>query len=622
MNPGAVVALATEILSSFCPKNILRRSRFPRMHLRHGLNAHVNERTASVLDAIAAICVSKSKSDVVAVALKLTLCFVIAANDERRGPTITDHLRTTWGILKNISDLAGHNDKDEVNMDAESPVKKFEESEIMLIYMFYHHIYTFCHAKVIHRFNKQKPILDFLFQMVKKLDADNSYILDIQDLINVTEAITKGLVKCINTYDKAKGIRCVGELLDSQYDIVEKILNWIPLFDNDCEKSIRKIISFHSQVRSLLRCARSRRMRTLFRETHLEIVFVQSNQATLELEPWQCDLACRQILQVNDVHRTDEFILPPKLAPQRTTHCECALISFLENNKNYGPVFGHIGVSKLSCKPCYLWIESLNETKKDIRYETRGCHNKWYKGWRMPYLDQSNMNQIFAANVAHDFCNILMDRGWLREMALSDSTVASEQFSYGHSVGQPRIQENIAWSNEEEKGSRDPDASEGAAEPDGATESHTEINSKLDDSHKAALYETTLGASQDLTDFQRLDEVPGSHGGVEETAQDLSNTGSLDSHENESATERKDGSHNSPRTTPEWANDFFGSIEDIFASPSNDLNDSSASIAEGGAILPPIDKFQGIGGGDKVVLLPPRIGKLGRCFQPNVAQQI
>ena len=101
-------------------------------------------------------------------------------------------------------------------MDAESPAKKLEESEMMRIYMFYHHIYTFCHAKVIRRFNKQKPILDSLFQMVKKLDADNSYILDIQDLINVTEAIIICLGHFINTYDKAKGIRCVGELLDSQ----------------------------------------------------------------------------------------------------------------------------------------------------------------------------------------------------------------------------------------------------------------------------------------------------------------------------------------------------------------------------------------------------------------------
>jgi hypothetical protein len=57
----------------------------------------VNERTASVLDAIATICVAKAKSDVVAVAIKLalpTICFVIAANDEQRGPGITDHLRT------------------------------------------------------------------------------------------------------------------------------------------------------------------------------------------------------------------------------------------------------------------------------------------------------------------------------------------------------------------------------------------------------------------------------------------------------------------------------------------------------------------------------------------------
>jgi hypothetical protein len=48
----------------------------------------------------------------------------------------------------------------------------------------------------------------------------------------------------------------------------------------------------------------------------------------------------------------------------------------------------------------------------------------------MPFLDQSNINQTFAANVAQEFCNILIDRGWLRSTALSDSTIASEQFAH------------------------------------------------------------------------------------------------------------------------------------------------------------------------------------------------
>ncbi|KAN0070715.1 hypothetical protein V8E54_010880 [Elaphomyces granulatus] len=139
--------------------------------------------------------------------------------------------------------------------------------------------------------------------------------------------------------------------------------------------------------------------------------------------------------------------------------------------------------------------------------------------------------------------------------------------------------------DEEEEDSRDLDASEGAAEPDGTTASHTEMNPKLDESHKAALsggHATTLGASQDLTNFERLDELPDSHGDVKETAQALSDTGSLDSDDIESATDRKHASHDSPRKTPELADDFFG-VEDLFASPSKDLKDPSPSIAEEGA---------------------------------------
>lgn len=58
---------------------------------------------------------------------------------------------------------------------------------------------------------------------------------------------------------------------------------------------------------------------------------------------------------------TPDFLHPSNLATPRTVHCECSFISFIENHSQYGPVFGYIGVSKLSC---HLWIESPNETRK------------------------------------------------------------------------------------------------------------------------------------------------------------------------------------------------------------------------------------------------------------------
>jgi hypothetical protein len=127
--------------------------------------------------------------------------------------------------------------------------------------------------------------------------------------------------------------------------------------------------------------------------------------------------------------------------------------------------------------------------------------------------------------VGQEFCDILVDRGWLKARASSDSTVSSEDYA---NVRNESLEEDLncveqAFRIEEEEDSRDSESWKKPLDPhlfpafsDGTTASHTEGNSKLDDSHKAALsgsHAITLGAGQDLTDSERLlDEVPDSHG--------------------------------------------------------------------------------------------------------------
>ena len=68
-------------------------------------------------------------------------------------------------------------------------------------------------------------------------------------------------------------------------------------------------------------------------------------------------------------------------------HCECALIRRLmtEDGSNWDNVspFSYIGVSKLSCSACYLWIEAFNG-QSGRKFYTRGSHGKWYWPWVMP----------------------------------------------------------------------------------------------------------------------------------------------------------------------------------------------------------------------------------------------
>lgn len=67
-------------------------------------------------------------------------------------------------------------------------------------------------------------------------------------------------------------------------------------------------------------------------------------------------------------------------------HCECSLIAHLEKNRdaqNCTPAFSYIGVSKLSCLPCSLWICAFNK-RGGRQYRTRGSHGKWCWPWGAP----------------------------------------------------------------------------------------------------------------------------------------------------------------------------------------------------------------------------------------------
>ncbi|KAG0644523.1 hypothetical protein HOY80DRAFT_870677, partial [Tuber brumale] len=68
-------------------------------------------------------------------------------------------------------------------------------------------------------------------------------------------------------------------------------------------------------------------------------------------------------------------------------HCECGLIIYLQtrqsNQWDHVPPFNYIGVSKLSCSACRIWIEAFNE-RSVRKFYTRGSHGKWYWPWGMP----------------------------------------------------------------------------------------------------------------------------------------------------------------------------------------------------------------------------------------------
>ena len=68
-------------------------------------------------------------------------------------------------------------------------------------------------------------------------------------------------------------------------------------------------------------------------------------------------------------------------------HCKCRLIQYLQtrggNQWDQVSPFNYIGVSKLSCGACRVWMEAFNE-RSGRKFYTRGSHGKWYWPWGVP----------------------------------------------------------------------------------------------------------------------------------------------------------------------------------------------------------------------------------------------
>ena len=109
-------------------------------------------------------------------------------------------------------------------------------------------------------------------------------------------------------------------------------------------------------------------------------------------------------------------------------HCECLLVTYLLCHDSPIPI-SYIGVSKLSCKACFLWLQAVGEVT-DLKFNTRGCHNKWYPGWSTPALSHSRfkdrIHHAFLEKVESELCEGLKTSNFARPRARSDSSNCCE----------------------------------------------------------------------------------------------------------------------------------------------------------------------------------------------------
>lgn len=66
-------------------------------------------------------------------------------------------------------------------------------------------------------------------------------------------------------------------------------------------------------------------------------------------------------------------------------HSECSLVAYLETTHDLTPPLSYIGISKLCCIACTLWLTQFN-ARGGRQYYTRSTHSKWYFPWTPPKI--------------------------------------------------------------------------------------------------------------------------------------------------------------------------------------------------------------------------------------------
>ncbi|KAG0641770.1 hypothetical protein HOY80DRAFT_710529 [Tuber brumale] len=379
-------------------------------------NRETNIRTFPILDALAHICVSRKESQVVAIGLQLNSreqeIRLTVAENKKVTDGLVNHLILVWGMLQAlpvqyVKNRGGRWDKPrspEMPKEVGLPLKK----EI------FRKIYKYSLEKQMKRIDKWSGRLrGFMKELLKRRVS-----LDLQGF---ELSLYKAVVALLLAVEKVSKLRNnpKDQLTESEWELVyfQSILAnkhvRIVLADRKefgCEilaqelgdylsedpfplrRALEKLTSLPRHIETLFGFAYSPRLQPalLYR---LFISAVPEKTHTVKLpassEEWKAflEVACHKrydfqkprVVELAKTFGSNKWVCP--------VHCECGLIIYLQtrqsNQWDHVPPFNYIGVSKLSCSACCIWIEAFNE-RSVRKFYTRGSHGKWYWPWGIP----------------------------------------------------------------------------------------------------------------------------------------------------------------------------------------------------------------------------------------------
>ncbi|KAG0639849.1 hypothetical protein HOY80DRAFT_1043738 [Tuber brumale] len=393
----------------------------PSLHTpKHGIvdNSDANVRTFPILDALAHISVSQGNSQVVAIALQLDsqnkrVRLTVAENKDIADGLVS-HLNNIWRKLQNLSDeYAKQRTKESEDPQARSPPIPPKVATPLKVEIF-RDIFQYSLEKQMKRIEKWGARLgNFISKLLQHRTVDDLVGLE-QNLYSAVVALLLVVRLVTRLHGDAENT-----LTDSEWEAVY----WYSMQANEdlklvldvdyglnCEalvleihadrsgdpfqlrRALEKLTSLSCHIESLIGFAHSPRLRPAL-QYDMSISPVPNHPRNVRLptsrKRWKSFLETafggHQLWQEADaVKLSQKFRLENYVCP---IHCECALIQYLrvKQHDDWDNVraFNYIGVSKLSCSACRIWMEAVNE-QHGPQFYTRGSHGKWYWPWGMP----------------------------------------------------------------------------------------------------------------------------------------------------------------------------------------------------------------------------------------------
>ena len=486
-NPDAVVALTAGLLSDTGGRGVSTQAGNIRSsNISSDIALGIPGRTCAVLDALAALCVSAPKSEVIAIGFsyqKPKAELIIAANNGPPTASTFNHLRFIWESLRDISvrKLPG---KQSLDVDPRVDSPQFDMTLSygdITFHKLFIQVYKHSFKLARKRHSKYWPILQkfhLKFEMVHSGQAVVEW--EYEELFEKFDNLTAALSVMQRNLHALQNKAWVADTKEIDqfiqgwfyiYRLGREVLEhrlacetWALAVEasdnfhgystrgqltNDVEsntpcrlrRALEKLCTFHFHLGTLLRFAFSARMRYMFSESTLTLTPVKLYSPAYKQSWPSTEKDWRMLLR--DIYENQEIdvvvstenkakeqrMLRNALAQGRQgKHCECLLIAdFLSRDSS--KLLAYIGLSNLSCKACLLWMEVVGEVTKR-KFFTKGSHDKWYPGWSRPASEDktllSQIDALFLEKVELELGENLKASRLARPRAQSDSSNSSE----------------------------------------------------------------------------------------------------------------------------------------------------------------------------------------------------